>query len=168
LGDTWFDKLDAGKAGKISQDEFSERVSEVLSPPPGSGPPAGPGGGFGGPFRPGRFIGPGLFTAADSNKDNSLSREEWKATFAKWSSDWDADKDAAPNNDELRNGLAAALPRPQLRARHADRRRQGVPELPRHVVADERRRRRRVPKAAGPAARGRACARSPSSGGRTC
>jgi hypothetical protein len=132
-------------------------VSEVLLPPPGSGPPAGPGGGFGGPFRPGRFIGPGLFTAADSNKDNSLSREEWKATFAKWSSDWDADKDAALNNDELRNGLAAALPRPQLRARHADRRWQGVPErrrpLPRHVVADERRRRRRVPKAAGPAAR---------------
>src|SRR4051812_35326254 len=115
LADTWFDKLDAGKAGKLNQDEFAERFGEVLPPPPGSGPPAGPGGGFnGGNFRPGRFIGPGFFTAADSNKDGSLTRDEWKATFAKWFNEWDADKNASLNPDELRNGFAAAIPRPQF------------------------------------------------------
>jgi spore coat protein CotH len=118
LADTWFDKLDAGKAGKLTQDEFAERFNEVLPPPPGSGPPAGPGGGIngGGNFRPGpgRFIGPGFFTAADTNKDGSLTREEWKATLARWFNEWDADKNASLNPEELRNGFAAAIPRPQF------------------------------------------------------
>jgi hypothetical protein len=117
LADTWFDKLDAGKAGKLTRDEFSERIADVFPPPPGSGPPAGPGGGFGGGggnFRPGRFIGPGFFSAADSNNDHSLTRDEWKARFAKWFAEWDADKNHSLSQDELRNGLTAALPRPQF------------------------------------------------------
>ena len=119
LADAWFDKLDADKAGKLSQDQFAERLSEVLPPPqgfgprgapPGGGPRAGGGRGFG----PGRFIGPGLFTAADTDKDGSLTRAELKGTFEKWFAEWDSDKGGALTEDKLREGLTAVLPRPNF------------------------------------------------------
>ena len=72
-----------------------------------------PGGGRGG-FGPGRFIGPGLFTAADANKDGSLTRDELKTTFGKWFGEWDKDKSGALDEAKLREGLNAALPRPQM------------------------------------------------------
>jgi outer membrane protein assembly factor BamB len=115
LADAWFDKLDAEKAGKLSQEQFTAKIGDVLPPPPGSGPPgggAGPGSGRG--FGPGRMISPGLFTAADSDKDGSLTRAELKATFAKWTTDWDADKTGSVNEDQIRDGLNAALPRPNF------------------------------------------------------
>ena len=66
LADVWFDKLDTDKAGKLSQEQFVERISTVLPPPEGAGPPdGGPGGDEqrpGGPGGPGggfgRFVGP--------------------------------------------------------------------------------------------------------------
>ncbi|MBI4657802.1 MAG: PQQ-binding-like beta-propeller repeat protein [Verrucomicrobia bacterium] len=125
LADAWFDKLDADKTGKLSQEEFVEKFGDVLPPPQGFGPPGGNppggnppgggqrGGGRGG-FGPARFAGPGLFTAADANKDGSLTRAELKATFEKWSSDWDADKSGSLNEEKLREGLNSALPQPNF------------------------------------------------------
>src|SRR2546425_1673970 len=120
LADAWFDKLDSDKAGKLSQEQFTEKLSEVLLPPQGFGPPGGappgggqrPGGGRG--FGPGRFIGPGIFTAADADKDGSLTRSELKSTFERWFAEWDSDKSGSLNEDKLREGLNAALPRPNF------------------------------------------------------
>src|SRR6185503_13930195 len=89
LADAWFEKLDAGKTGKLSQEQFTGNLGEILPPPQGFGPPdGGPGpavpdglGGGRGGFGPAMFIGPGLFTATDSNKDGALSRAEFKDTF---------------------------------------------------------------------------------------
>src|SRR5262252_8339996 len=57
LADTWFDKLDPGKTGKVDQQQFNEHFSDLFPPPPGfagrerhsegpkpaGGQPAGPG-----------------------------------------------------------------------------------------------------------------------------
>ena len=126
LADAWFDKLDKDKAGKLDQQTFSDRFSEVLPPREGSGRPEAGASGEGqrpGGRRGGRFVGPGLFTAADANKDGSLTREELKTTFAKWFTDWDSDKSGSLDESRLREGLSAALPRPQF----GDRGGQGGP-----------------------------------------
>jgi hypothetical protein len=123
LADVWFGKLDTEKAGKITQAQFVEKLPEILPPPQGFGPPGGgpppgdgppPGAGPGG-FGPGRFIGPGLFAAADADKDGSLTREELSTMFAKWFSDWDTAKSGLLTEDQLRDGLNTVLPRPEFR-----------------------------------------------------
>ncbi len=146
LADAWFDKLDPGATGKLSQEQFAEKLGDVLPPPqgfggPGGGPPGGgpgggpdtgpdggpgtgPGGGpgtgpdgtpGGGPgFGPGRFLGPGLFAVTDSDKDGSLTRSELKATFGKWFTEWDSEKSGSLNEEKIRTGLSAALPRPSF------------------------------------------------------
>jgi len=118
LADAWYDKPDTDKTGKVTQEQFIEKLGNVLPPPQGRGgvgPPGGggPGGGRGG-FGPAMFMGPGLFTAFDANKDGSLTRAELKDTFAKWFSDWDTTKSGMLNEESLRNGLAAVLPRPNF------------------------------------------------------
>jgi outer membrane protein assembly factor BamB len=55
-----------------------------------------------------------LFATADANKDGSLTREELKATFSQWFTDWDKEKTGFLAEDQLREGLNAALPRPQF------------------------------------------------------
>lgn len=118
LADNWFDKLDAGKTGKLSQEQFGDKLSDVLPAPQGFGPPGGgpprgnaaPGVGRG--FGPARFVAPGLFTVADVDKDGSLTRAEWKGSFEKWFASWDAGNAGALNEDQVRDGLNAVLPRP--------------------------------------------------------
>src|SRR5207248_322977 len=120
LADSWFDKLDADKTGKLTQQQFAANFSKVMPPGrggpgggrgPGGGGPGGPGGPNGGPpdggpggpggaggqrvgrggaggggrggFNPASMMATSLFTASDSNKDGSLTRAEFKATFAK-------------------------------------------------------------------------------------
>src|SRR5439155_1252439 len=75
--------------------------------------PGGPGGGRGG-FGPAMFIGPGLFTATDANKDGSVTRAEFKDTFAKWFAEWDAEKSGSLTGEKLRTGLGTALPQPNF------------------------------------------------------
>lgn len=106
LAETWFDKLDTEKAGRLAREEFTSRISSVLPPPPG---PDGPGDRGGGP---GGMIGAALFGAADADKDGSLTRDEWKSAFAKWAKDWDTDHAGSLNEDKLRIGLNAILPIP--------------------------------------------------------
>jgi hypothetical protein len=145
LADSWFDKLDPDKTGKVSQEQFVERFGAILPPPrqgfgPGGGGPRGDGpppqgggapgrgprdngpgpqggpGGPGGPggFGPARFIGTGIFTAVDADHDATLTREELKATFAKWSEDWDTQKSGSLSAQQLQKGLNAVLPRPNF------------------------------------------------------
>lgn len=116
LVDGWFDKLDSERAGRLNQQDFGQRFATLVTPPqpgagapgaeagtPGGGPPAGRGGGRGG-------VGPGLFSAGDVNKDGFLTREEFKAAFDKWFSDWDTAKSGTLTQDQLAAGLNAALP----------------------------------------------------------
>ena len=119
VADLWFEKLDPEQTGKLSQDQFTARFGALLparSGPGGGGPPdGGPSGGGprpGGGGGPGRFIGQAFFTAADADKDGSVTRLELRNTFTKWFGDWDADKSGALDEAKLRAGLNAALPRP--------------------------------------------------------
>jgi spore coat protein CotH len=116
LAQDWFAKLDPDGTGKLTQDQFSENFNAVLPGPAGFRGGGGPRGGRGG-FGPGRFVGPGVFTAADSNKDDSLTREEWTAAFEKWWSDWDKEQRGALDEENLRTGLAAVLPAPNFGGR---------------------------------------------------
>jgi type 1 glutamine amidotransferase len=77
--------------------------AQMAGQPP-SGGRAG-GGGRGG-------VAPGLFTAADANKDGTLTREEWKASFDKWFSDSDTAGAGSVTEEQLLAGLTAALPQP--------------------------------------------------------
>ncbi len=108
LADAWFDKLDPQKSGKLSRSEFTASFASLLPPPPGADGP--PGGGRGG--GPGGMAAGGLFTAADTDQDGSLTRTEWQSTFARWARDWDTDKAGSLNEDKLRTGLNASLARP--------------------------------------------------------
>lgn len=68
--------------------------------------PAGRGGGGG---RGGSAV---VFTAADTNKDGAVTREELKATFDGWYTTWDTARTGALTQAQLTAGLAAALPQP--------------------------------------------------------
>jgi len=120
LADEWMDKMDADKAGKLSQEQFTQRLKDVLPPPqrPGGresgGGDGGPPGGGGRAFGPAGFVGPVLFAAADMDKDGWLTRSELKATFEKWFTAWDSDKSGSLNEDKLREGFNGALPRPNF------------------------------------------------------
>ena len=130
LADDWYGKLDADKAGKVDQEQFIAGLPEILPPPPGFGPQGGaPGGGQGqaqrpaqgqgqgggrGRFGPAGFIGPGFFQALDADKNGSLTRAEFTATFSKWFTDWDKGSRGSLDDESLRTGLAAVLPQPNF------------------------------------------------------
>lgn len=119
LADAWFDKLDSNKTGKLSQEQFIEKLNDVLPPSEGFRPPGGP------RFGPARFVGPGLFTVADADKNGSLIRAELKSTFEKWYGQWDSDKSGALTEEKLRDGLNAVLPQPEFGGPGGGRRRRG-------------------------------------------
>ncbi|NLH17538.1 MAG: hypothetical protein GX455_13265, partial [Phycisphaerae bacterium] len=83
LADTWFDKMDSEKTGKLNQDQFTQKLNVVFPPPPGFG---GPGGGPG--FGPAMFIGPMLFGILDTQKKGAISRTDLKSSFEKWYGEW--------------------------------------------------------------------------------
>lgn len=124
LADVWFDKLDPDNTGKVSQEQLVTRLPNILPPPPGFGPQGfGPRDGDqrgGGQqpdrrrFGPAPFLAQGIFQAADTNKDGSLTRAELKDTFTKWFAQWDAEKSGALSEEKLRNGFATVLPEPGI------------------------------------------------------
>ena len=96
LAESWFQKLDTDKAGKLDQETFSSRFSTLLGAPAESGPP-----GRGGGFR-GRFLAPGLFSATDADKNGTLTSEEFKGSFAKWFAQWDSAKTGSIDQAKVR------------------------------------------------------------------
>ena len=120
-GDAWFAKLDAEKTGRISQEQFTAQLGDILPPPPGFGRADGRGTAAGGQsagaargFGPARFLGPALFLATDANKDGSLTGDEFRAAFSKWFADWNVSKSGALNESELRDGFNGILPHPNF------------------------------------------------------
>jgi len=111
LADTWFDRLDLEKVGKVTAAQFAERFYDAVpraqnaSGPDASAPPQ---------RRPSRSTAPAFVAAADTDKDGSVTRIELKDTFAKWYDQWDTDKSGALTEEKFRTGLNAALPAPQF------------------------------------------------------
>ncbi|MGQ0637335.1 MAG: ThuA domain-containing protein [Planctomycetaceae bacterium] len=114
LADAWFDRLDPEKSGKIGSDDFAVRLGDLLPPlggarrtdPAASTPKkrrSAP------PLRLGAFVGPGLFTTLDSDKNGSITRDEMKRAFEGWAVAWSSG-DRGLTETEVRDGLNAALP----------------------------------------------------------
>jgi hypothetical protein len=62
------------------------------------------------------FVGPGLFTAANANKDDHLTRAELKDLFTKWAKDWNLAQATALDEEAIQNGLNSSLPPPDFGA----------------------------------------------------
>src|SRR4051794_26211964 len=80
----------------------------VMAQAPPAGAPAAAQGGRGGRGA----VAPGLFTAADANKDGTLTRDEMKATFDKWFTAADTAQGGTLTQEQLSAALATALPQP--------------------------------------------------------
>jgi hypothetical protein len=120
LADTWYAKLDTAKAGKLDQKQFTERLGELLVPSQTAGTENGPGAGGQGGGNQGRGSGAtasimaGLFTAADTDKNGSITPTELRGTFEKWFAQWDSEKIGSLNEEQLSAGLRAALPQQNM------------------------------------------------------
>ncbi len=112
LADTWYDKLDSAKTGTLTQEQFVDKLGDVLPSPDGFGGPAGGQGGM--RFGPAMFVGPGLFGLADSDKNSKLTGAELNTLFKKWYGQWDSDKSGALTQEMVRSGLNTVLPQPQF------------------------------------------------------
>jgi len=111
LADTWFDRLDPEKTGKVSAEQFAERFYDAV---PRAQNASGPDTSAPAQRRPSRTTAPAFFAPADADKDGSLTRLELKNTFTKWYDQWDTDKGGALTEEKFRSGLSAALPAPQF------------------------------------------------------
>jgi alcohol dehydrogenase (cytochrome c) len=111
LADTWFDRLDPEKTGKVTAEQFAERFYDAVPRAQNAGTTdqSAPG-----QRRPSRSTAPAFFAPADGDKDGSLTRLELKNTFTKWYNQWDADKGGALTEEKFRSGLSAALPQPAM------------------------------------------------------
>lgn len=95
---------------------FAAAQWEAMEPKGGSGPFGGPGGRGGGPggppgggFGPGMFLAPAVVTAADTDKDSVVTREEFQALAEKWFQAWDKARTGSLQEKEIRSGLNASL-----------------------------------------------------------
>lgn len=109
LADTWFDRLDQDKSGKVTAAQFAERFYDAVPRAENA-----PGVDASAQRRPSRSTAPAFVTATDTDKDGAVTRVELKNTFTKWYDQWDADKTGALTEEKLRAGLNAALPAPQF------------------------------------------------------
>ncbi len=116
FADVWFDQFDQKRSGKLNEEQFSDGLADLLPqrrdfPPPGQRPAPD-----GQPPQAGNrnFIGRRFFAGLDSNGDGVLTRTELKGTFAKWFSQWDSAKTGFVDEEKLRDGLNAILPRPNF------------------------------------------------------
>lgn len=109
LADTWFDRLDTNKSGQVTAAQFAERFYDAVPRPENTS-----GTNASAPRTPSRSTAPAFVTAADIDKDGSVTSVELKNTFTKWYDQWDADKTGALTEEKLRAGLNAALPTPQF------------------------------------------------------
>ncbi len=113
LAGTWYDKLDAKKAGSLTREQFTEGLDEVLPEFQfgGGGNARGPGGQRGGNegmgFGIGRFIAPGMFSGFDKDTNGSLTRAEMTGTFSQWYSDIDTNRADAFQAQPFSEALAA-------------------------------------------------------------
>jgi len=107
LAGAWFDKLDKGIEGKVTQEQFT---GPFLVPAP-NGAPGGDAPVRGG-FQPKTFAGPGLFDVLDRDKDGTLTRAEMSDVFSNWFAKWDAAKAGMLTEEKVRAGLTEILPGP--------------------------------------------------------
>src|SRR5689334_2806322 len=82
-------------------------VSAQAPAPAPAAAPAGRAGGFGGRGGVG-----GLFTAADADKDGCISRAELKTAFDNWYLSWDKSGTSALTQDQIAEGVTAAMAPP--------------------------------------------------------
>jgi len=112
LAESWFDKLDSAKAGRLTATQFAAGFPALLPAPPefGEGPGAGgPDRGRRG-FGPAMFIAPALFNATDLDKDGTVTRAEFTTAFAKWHAQWDSSRTGSLTEPQLTAGLNSVLP----------------------------------------------------------
>ena len=117
VAEVWYAKLDPEKKGKLNAEEFATELGKFLPEPMRFAPgpnrqdrERGPAGNPGGP----RPVAPALFKASDQNEDGTLTADELEATFAKWSTDFDDDKDKVLKEEELQKGIATIVPMPNF------------------------------------------------------
>ena len=108
LAETWFDALDPAKSGTVAKDQFPQRLAETLPQRSAAGAPGG--------ADAARAVGPSLFGAADTDKDGALTRDEFRAAFAKWFDQWGGGKGEPLDLNQVLDGLGALLPPPQAGA----------------------------------------------------
>jgi hypothetical protein len=113
LAQSWYDKIDSTKSGTLNQKDFTDRLGNLLAPNQTGGNGGGQGGGNG---RAGgaSYVMSGIFTAADLDKNGSVTRTEFESTFDKWFSQWDSQKAGSLNEEQLYAGLREVLPQQQV------------------------------------------------------
>ena len=99
LATTWFDKLDTEKSGKLTREQFAERLGAAMPPPPGAAANA----------KADPALANALFSA-DADKDGSLTRDELKMAFAGWHAKWSGGKDDVIDANQVLDGLNTLLP----------------------------------------------------------
>jgi outer membrane protein assembly factor BamB len=99
LAAVWFDKLDPQKAGKVTKDQFAERLGQAMPAPPG-----------GGNANPPPAFGQAVFAAADGNKDGSLTPDELSKTFGAWHEKWSGGRDEPIDANQFLDGLNTIVP----------------------------------------------------------
>ncbi len=91
-------------ADQLSGKSEGEVVGEFgFGGPGGRGGRGGPGGQGG--FGPGMFLGGAFMMALDSNKDGSISRDEFTKGFVAWFEAWNTDKSGVLTDEQLRAGI---------------------------------------------------------------